>query len=124
VTTGLVTWRRRAAWAALIGLLMQIVLPFAHVHAIALQADNSAPVLVERGTSSPLGPEKNPTTSDEDHCPLCLVVHQAGTLILPDPVRAPVPPLLGSVGFVEVNAFELSRPEYFLFQTRAPPNVA
>jgi hypothetical protein len=125
VTTGLVTWRRRAAWAALTGLLMQIALSFAHVHPIVLRLDNSAPVLVERGAGSPLGPENGPTTPDEDHCLLCLVVHQAGTLILPDPVRVPpAPALLETAGFVEADAFEFSPPEYFLFRTRAPPSFA
>jgi hypothetical protein len=72
------------AWLALVALLVQITVSFAHVH-----RDDLMPVLTERVGTSPLTgtPRDDPgsPTKDHDFCMICASIALAGCLVLPQP---------------------------------------
>jgi hypothetical protein len=77
------------AWLALVALLVQITVSFAHVH-----RDDLMPVLTGRTGTSPLTgtPRDDPGSPSKDHdfCVICASIALAGGLVLPQPPAAVV----------------------------------
>jgi hypothetical protein len=115
-----VTWRRRAAWVALFGLLMQIALTITHVHPIAIRSKVAGPAVAADYGGGP-SPQNSPAAPDTDHCSLCLAQHLAGHGVLPDLTVIVVPEAVDDAYLGPDNEIEVSRPEHLLFHTRAPP---
>jgi hypothetical protein len=114
-----VTWRRRAAWVALCGLLMQIALTFAHVHPLAVPSGAGPAIAADPGGAP--SPQNAPSAPDADHCSVCLAQHLAGHGVLPDLPVVAVPEAFGDAYLGPDNEAEIARPEHLLFHTRAPP---
>jgi hypothetical protein len=123
MTAGLVTWRRRAAWIGLFGLLLQIAVSFAHVHLLSFQPDGSTVVTLDDGAGGAPSPQKSPAAPDQDHCPVCLALQLAGTFVVPYPIGVAAPTVVSVVPLGREDSFELSPPKHLLFRTRAPPIV-
>ena len=70
------------AWLALVALLVQITVSFAHVH-----RDDLMPILTGRTGTSPLPgtPRDDPGSPSKDHdfCMICASIALAGCLVLP-----------------------------------------
>ncbi len=116
------TWRRRGAWAALFALSLQLALAFGHVHPL-FAATRAVPVATANATlhSGGGGPAKQTGDSAQDICAICVSIHLASTLVLPQAAVLAVP--ARTPGFVELGGsrFVLPRLPPHPFQTRAPP---
>src|SRR5579859_7840666 len=98
------SWRRLGGWAALFALSLQIILAFGHTHPL-LAAPGGTPTVAAGVTlhSGSNGPTKKTGDAAQDICAICVSIHLASTLVLPQaaalavPVRAPdLVDLLGS----------------------------
>lgn len=121
MTAGPATWRRRAAWVALFGLLLQIAISFAHVHPLSFRPDGRTVIVRDDGAGGAPSPQNDPAAPDQDHCPVCLTLHLAGTFVVPDPIGVAAPAIVGLLPLGREDSFELSPPKHLLFRTRAPP---
>jgi hypothetical protein len=115
-----VTWRRRAAWVALFGLLMQIALTFTHVHPIAVQFDACGSVIAADFGGAP-SPQNSPSAPGSDRCFVCLAQHLTGHGVLPDLAVLAIPEAANGAYRGRDNKADVSRPEHLLFHIRAPP---
>lgn len=103
---------------ALVALFLQFALSFGHIHSEDFATARPASVSVAIGTHAPA-----PFHGDHEDCPICVVMHLAGTLVLP------APPAIGlpyAADFALVDTAEgdhlapaLARP----FHARAPPRA-
>lgn len=124
--------RRGGGWLALASLALQLVLSFGHVHA----SDIFGPLgrLIVQGHARTIltadhrqGPSGSQDPADDDAvegaCAICASMALAASLVLPDPVRLPLPS--GAAEQAELPGDRLVlRPVLFrLFQSRAPPAV-
>ena len=114
-----VTRRHGAAWVALLGLLVQIVLSAMHVHPIAQQSDGAVAIVAADSRGVP--PPQAPAAPDPDHCSACLAQHLTGHGLLPAPPDIAALQRYESEYLVRDNEAERSHPEHLLFRTRAPP---
>jgi hypothetical protein len=93
-------FRSRSRWGsylALFALAFQLVVSFGHVH-----LDGGAPgraSIVAKAMVDPAG-KQAPAVAD-DHCPICALVHLAGTLT---PSEAPTLPQLAVFGRLRLQA--------------------
>ena len=109
------------AWLALVALLVQIAVSFAHVH-----RDELAPVLTEDGTStSPLtrAPRDDPGSPSKDHdfCMICASIALAGCLVLPQLLAAVVAVVPRRIVLIDRVAVLVSTDQQRHFQARGPP---
>jgi hypothetical protein len=110
---------------AYFALAVQIVLSFDHLHVDAVaRLAQAAPMLAQSGGDGldlDSGPRPQPHQSSDDDCPICALIHLAGSML---PVSAPSPSLPTVIAHV-APAIGLERaPELLvssLFQARAPP---
>jgi hypothetical protein len=108
-------------WLALVALLVQIAVAFAHVH-----RNDLAPVLTESGTStSPLtrAPRDNPgsPSKDYDFCIICASIALAGCLVLPQPLAAVVTIVPSRIVLTDRALVLVSTDRQQHFQARGPP---
>ena len=113
-------WRRRqrrlSGCLALFALAVQLALSFGHIHA----EDFARPAATVAQTGD--APAQHRDT-DHDDCPICSVMHRAGTLAVPSPpqMSLPVPEKIFWAAAVErpIDAAAQRQP----FQARAPPQA-
>jgi hypothetical protein len=121
---GLRSLRRFGAGLGLFALLLQLALSFGHIHAEDLLGASDAGVAVETaGKALPAGadPERQAPGAPHDDCPICAVMHLAGTIVLPDPPALAVPAQFTVAVFFADDLVSIVIPRRLPFQTRAPP---
>jgi hypothetical protein len=115
-------FRSRSRWAsclALFALAFQLVVSFGHVH-----LDRSAPVaggasIVAKATLDPTT-QPAPAVAD-DHCPICALIHLAGSLVPAAAPALPRPAALARLLLQPAIEFELANLHHSPLGARAPP---
>ena len=119
---GLRSIRRFGAGLGLFALLLQLTLSFAHIHPEDLLG---APVgAAERvAGKAPAGPgqDRHGPGVPHDDCPICSVMHLAGTIVLPDAPVLALPTEFAVAVFAANEPLTTVIPRRLPFQTRAPP---
>ena len=116
------------SWLALFALALQLVLTFGHVH-----LDRLAPVSADKfafATTHALSAEQvtpaDPGRRDhraDDRCPVCILIHLAGALVLAEPSSLSLPDISVRVPSEPPLAFDFPSPQRALFAARAPPTA-
>jgi hypothetical protein len=114
--------RRLGAGLGLFALLLQLSLSFAHVHPEDLLGASAVGV-VDKAAGNVLADRDSPVPgAPQDDCPICAVMHLAGTIVLPDPPAFAVPTEFTVAAFVADDLAKIDVVSRRLpFQTRAPP---
>jgi Protein of unknown function (DUF2946) len=115
---------RLGAYLALFALAFQLAVSFAHVH-----LDHIRPAAA--GARAPLaGEEASAPSSRSDHedfaddlCPICSLIHLAGTLVPAETPPVPLPQDFGGLRLKAAVAIDVSASHRVVFQARAPPIV-
>jgi hypothetical protein len=123
-------FRSRSKWGsclALFALALQLVLSFGHVHFDHEDAPSSGHAAL-RGVHASAA-----TTAADDHagketpalpddcCPICTLIHLAGTLVAAKPPSLPLPLALARLQIEPVVEFDLTSSQRAPFGARAPP---
>jgi hypothetical protein len=111
------------AWVALLALLVQIVVSFAHIH-----RDDLVPVVPESvPNASRLDPalpddSRSPApTRDDDFCTICASMALVASVVLPQPPMVVLATVLRRVGLIERAIILASTDQHRHFQARGPP---
>jgi hypothetical protein len=115
---------RLGAYLALFALAFQLAVSFAHVHlehARPIAPGARAQVAAEQG-SAPSGPSDHEGLAD-DLCPICNLIHLAGTLVPAEMPPVPLPQVFGGLRLNPVVAIDVPASHRVVFQARAPPIV-
>jgi Protein of unknown function (DUF2946) len=116
--------RRFGAGLGLFALLLQLALSFDHVHPEDLLGA-SATGIAEKvaGKAQPARTEQNRHVpgAPHDDCPICAVMHLAGTIVLPAPPGLALPSQFTVAVFSTDDLVAVVVPRRPPFQTRAPP---
>jgi hypothetical protein len=118
--------RRFGAGLGLFALLLQLALSFAHVHPDDLLGASAAGIS-QKAAGKALadhGQQPQAPGAPHDDCPICSVMHLAGTIVLPDPPAVAVPTAFTVAAFVADDRDTIVvTPRRLPFQTRAPPSA-
>jgi hypothetical protein len=116
---------------ALLAVWLQLALSFGHIHpgdifyfghpvtqghavtAIANPRDGAPPTPLQPGSGDAI----------DLTCAICANVALAAALVVPDPVRLPLPLDAVVASVLQDDGFILTAAPFLLFQTRAPPTV-
>jgi hypothetical protein len=113
--------KRRAAWVALVSLLLQLWITAGHFH----PEDFAALFGIGDGsvafTAHDDGGSWPSTALDHDDCALCFSVQLAGNSTLPASPVLTDPRRYAQLSAPTVEAFQLASSRHLLFETRAPP---
>ena len=113
---------RSSGWLALIALGLQLTLSFGHIHAEDFQTNFAAANAA--AAQNQTAPADNHKDGDQDDfCPICAVMHMAGTSLLPAAPLVGLPADIVSVVFVAVDLTALPPLAGQFFQARAPPQA-
>ena len=115
--------RRFGAGLGLFALLLQLALSFGHVHPEDLFGASAAGIEKVAGKAQPASPAQDRHTpgAPHDDCPICAVMHLAGTIVLPDAPALALPTQFTVAAFSTDDLVALVVPRRPPFQTRAPP---
>jgi hypothetical protein len=123
--------RRRGGWLALAALALQLVLSFGHIHASEVttllgpmpgHGNASAVVFADRQHGAP-GSQDPADDVAEGACAICASMALAGNLLLPEPVKLPLPSGAPVEAAWSGERHVASAQPFRLFQSRAPPTV-
>jgi DUF2946 family protein len=116
---------RLGAYLALFALAFQLAVSFGHVH-----LDHIAPLSADAtalANAQPSSDEANAASKPTNHedladdcCPICTLIHLAGTLVPATP-PLPLPSMFGGVRLAAAVEFDLAASQSALFRARAPP---
>jgi hypothetical protein len=117
---------RLGAYLALFALAFQLAVSFAHVHldhVAPLSAGATALANAQASSDEPNAASKPTGHEDlaDNFCPVCTLIHLAGTLVPAETPPLPLPSMFGDVRLAAAIAFGLAAPQSALFQARAPP---
>jgi hypothetical protein len=117
--------RRFGAALGLFALLVQLALSFGHVHLEDLLGASAASTAAVAGKAQPASPAQDRHTPGVPHddCPICAVMHLAGTIVLPEPPALALPVAFRVVTFASADFVATVIPRRPPFQTRAPPTA-
>jgi hypothetical protein len=117
--------RRFGAGLGLFALLLQLALSFGHVHPEDLLGASAAGIQAAAGSAQPAGPDQDrpPAGAPHDDCPICSVMHLAGTIVLPEPPAPALPAQFTVAIFLADDLVSIVIPRRLPFQTRAPPTA-
>jgi hypothetical protein len=111
------------AWVALLALLVQIVVSFAHIH-----RDDLVPVVPEAvPNASRINPalpddSRSPApTKDHDFCTICASMALVGSVVLPQPPTVVLATVPCRVGLIEQAIILPSTDQHRHFEARGPP---
>jgi hypothetical protein len=115
---------RLGAYLALFALAVQLAASFAHVHLDHVRptaASASAQLAGERAS----GPSSRSDHEDlaDDLCPICGLIHLAGTIMPAETLPLPLPSIFFRLRRETAVAFDLPASHRVVFQARAPPIV-
>jgi hypothetical protein len=117
--------RRLGAGLGLFALLLQLSLSFGHIHPDDLLPRSLAGVADHvAGKAQP--PAKNPdgqSPASHDDCPICAVMHLAGTIVLPGAPTLSLPTQFTPTYFAARDFAYVSVARRLPFQIRAPPTA-
>ena len=116
---------RLGAYLALFALAFQLAVSFGHVHldhiaplsAPASALASAQPSADRDAPSKPAGRED----LADDCCPICTLIHLAGTLVPAGTPPLPLPSMFGDVRLAAAVEFDLAASQSALFRARAPP---
>jgi hypothetical protein len=111
---------RLGSCLALFALAFQLVVSFGHIHLDAL-ANYSSPVVAATAGTAPAG--DNPSDRADHCCPICTVIHFAGTLVLSQPPSVPLPIAFAQSPPDATVKFGFSTAPPAFFPARAPPSA-
>jgi len=116
--------RRCGAALGLFALLLQLALSFAHIHPDDLFPQANGAIQVADGSQSSGGdPGRHPPGAPHDDCPICAVMHLAGTVVIPAAPALAAPTHFTTAHFASAEFAPLFIPRRLPFQTRAPPTA-
>ena len=120
---GLRSIRRFGAGLGLFALLLQLTLSFAHIHPDDLLG---APALgiadaIAGNAVADRDQDRQPAGAPHDDCPICAVMHLAGTIVPPQPPALALPTEFTVAAFAADDFATTVVPRRLPFQTRAPP---
>jgi hypothetical protein len=120
---GLRSIRRFGAGLGLFALLLQLTLSFAHIHPEDLLGASAGAAERIAGKAQPAGPgqDRRIPGAPHDDCPICSVMHLAGTIVLPGAPALALPTEFTVASFVADDLVSTAIPRRLPFQTRAPP---
>src|SRR5215470_9265525 len=110
--------RRWGGWFALFAVALQLALSFGHIHPEDFAAASPAKVAASHSGGAPPAP-----IGDHDDCPICAVMHLAGTVLLPAPPAIPLPAELVFTHFEAAAPNAPARAIKPSFQARGPPQA-
>jgi len=123
-------FRSRSRWGsylALFALVVQLALSFGHVHLEGSTPGHASALFAVHPANASVMAAVDPAGKEfpalpDDHCPICTLIHLAGTLV---PATAPASPQLAAftpVSFAVAVEFDLTERHYSSpLGARAPP---
>ena len=117
--------RRFGAALGLFALLLQLTLSFAHIHPDDLLPAGSGAAARIADASQPGGsdPGREAPGAPHDDCPICSVMHLAGTIVVPDAPALAVPTQFTTAHFAAADIAAVLIVRRLPFETRAPPTA-
>ena len=118
--------RRFGAGLGLLALLLQLTLSFGHLHPEDLLGAPAAGITAKAAGNglADHGQQRQAPGAPHDDCPICSVMHLAGTIVLPDPPAVAVPTEFTVAAFAAGDGVTIVLiPRRLPFQTRAPPSA-
>jgi hypothetical protein len=116
---------------ALFAVWLQLALSFGHIHpgdifpfGHPVAQGHAVTSVANAGDGAPLTPLR-PAGGDviDLTCAICASMALAAALVVPDPVRLPLPLDAVVASVLQDDGFILTAAPFLLFQTRAPPTV-
>src|SRR5947209_1961030 len=122
---GLRSRRRFGAGLGLFALLLQLALAFAHIHPEDLLGASGFGTSEEIAGKAltPRDQDRHVPGTPHDDCPICAVMHLAGTIALPDPPALAVPTEFTVAAFAADDLVAIIVPRRLPFHTRTPPGA-
>jgi DUF2946 family protein len=120
---GLRSIRRFGAGLGLFALLLQLALSFGHVHPEDLFGASAAGIEAAAGKAQPADQDRHAPGTPHDDCPICAVMHLAGTIVVPEPPALVVPTVLATAPQERPPNPLVLVARRSPFQTRAPPQA-
>ena len=116
---------RFGSYLALFALAFQLAVSFGHVHLDKIDplfAGSAAFASTQPGdeVSAPSSPTGREDVAD-DCCPICTLIHLAGTIVPAETPPLPLPGIFFRPRHETAVAFDLTAQPRVLFQARAPP---
>ena len=117
------THQTTGAWVALLALLVQIVVSFAHIHRadIVPAVPESVQNASRLNPAVPDGSRSPAPTKDHDFCTVCASMALVGSVVLPQPPTVVLATVLYRVGLIEQAIILASTDRQRHFQARGPP---
>jgi Protein of unknown function (DUF2946) len=117
--------RRFGAGLGLFALLLQLALSFGHVHPEDLLGASAARIGAVAGNAQPANTpqDRHAPGAPHDDCPVCAVMHLAGTIVLPEPPVLALPAQFTVAVLPTDDLVTIVIPRRPPFQTRAPPTA-
>lgn len=116
---------RRGACLALFALAVQLVLSFGHLHLKGVGLAHASAVAAAQAPANGTDPASLPAHPDEgvgdDYCPICALIHLAGSLISADVPLLALPTVFARLEIASRLAAALAASPRRLFSARAPP---
>jgi hypothetical protein len=116
---------RFGGWLALFALGLQLTLSFGHIHAedFAAAKTSTSKAVVAQNQTAPQNAPGGDHDGDPDFCAICVVMHMAGTSLLPGAPSVALPADIISAVFVAADLIALPPFARQSFQARAPPQA-
>ena len=114
-------FRERLGWGsciALFALAFQIAVSFGHVHLDAAAGHSSIAIEALNGSTQPGGDTSDPA---DHYCPICALIHFAGTLVLSQPPVVLLPIVFAKWQPDAAVRFGFTPAPPSFFPARAPP---
>ena len=117
---------RLGSYLALFALAFQLAISFGHVHLerIAPPSTGASALAGAQPSADDLNAPSNPAGREDladDHCPICTLIHLAGTLMPAEIPLLPMPAVFGRLRLEGAAEFDLTAAHAALFRARAPP---
>ena len=118
--------KRSGSYLALFALAFQLAVSFGHVHVerIAPPSVGASALAGAQPSADDLNAPSNPTGREglaDDHCPICTLIHLAGTLVPAEMSSLPLPTVFSRLRLELAAEFDLTASHAALFRARAPP---
>jgi hypothetical protein len=118
--------KRSGSYLALFALAFQLAVSFGHVHLerIAPPSVGASALAHAQPSADDLNAPSNPAGREglaDDHCPICTLIHLAGTLMPAEMPSLPMPTVFSRLRLEVAAEFDLTASHAALFRARAPP---
>jgi hypothetical protein len=118
--------KRAGSYLALFALAFQLAVSFGHVHLerIAPPSVGASALAGAQIPAADFNAPSNPTGREDladDCCPICTLIHLAGTLVPAEMPLLALPTVVGRLRLELAAEFDLTASHAALFRARAPP---